>query len=131
MDLRALASSNDCEERETVTAGTLGNVAGRTLVFSAGDVCAQRRLAALDDAGRAILPVLFCFAENGEVSISYRGLARYSGKTSDTTIAKVLQCFAQIGLLQCYRRPAIISATLTTTVSLWTVRNSDHAFECA
>jgi len=56
--------------------------------------------AALDDAGRAILPVLFCFAENGEVSISYRGLARYSGKASDTTIAKVLQRFAQIGLLQ-------------------------------
>jgi len=44
MDLRALASSNDCEERETVTAGTLGNVPGRAFVFSAGDVCAQRRL---------------------------------------------------------------------------------------
>lgn len=56
--------------------------------------------AALDDAGRAILPTLFCFAENGEVSISYRGLCRYSGKTSRTTIAKVLQRFEQIGLLQ-------------------------------
>jgi hypothetical protein len=55
--------------------------------------------AALDDASRAILPTLFCFAENGEVTISYRGLCRYSGKTSRTTIAKVLQRFEQIGLL--------------------------------
>jgi hypothetical protein len=56
--------------------------------------------ASLDDAGRAILPALFCFAENGEVSISYRGLSRFSGKASDTTVAKVLQRFEQIGLLE-------------------------------
>jgi hypothetical protein len=56
--------------------------------------------ATLDDAARAVLPVLFCFAENGEVSISYRGLARYSSKTSHTTIAKVLRHFQQIGLLK-------------------------------
>jgi len=56
--------------------------------------------AAFDDAGRAILPALFCFAENGHVSISYRGLCRYSGKASRTTIAKVLQHFERVGLLE-------------------------------
>ena len=55
--------------------------------------------ASLSDADRAILPALFCFSENGEVSISYRGLARYAGKTSNTTIAKALRHFEQIGLL--------------------------------
>src|SRR5208283_841462 len=56
--------------------------------------------ATLDDASRAVLPVVFCFAEKGEVAISYRGLCRYSGKASDTTIAKVLRRFEQIGLLK-------------------------------
>jgi len=54
----------------------------------------------LDDAGRAVLPVLFCFAEKGVTAISYRGLSRYSGKASDSTIAKVLRRFEQIGLLK-------------------------------
>jgi hypothetical protein len=56
--------------------------------------------ATLDDAARAILPVLFCFTEKGEAAISYRGLARYSGKSSDSTIAKVLRHLEQIGLLK-------------------------------
>jgi len=56
--------------------------------------------ATLDDAARAILAVLFCFSEKGEAAISYRGLSRYSGKTSDTTISKVLRRFEQIGLLK-------------------------------
>jgi hypothetical protein len=53
-----------------------------------------------DDAARAILPVLFCFEEAGEVAISYAGLRRYSGKSSPTTIARVLRHFAEIGLLE-------------------------------
>jgi hypothetical protein len=56
--------------------------------------------AALDDAARAILPALFCFAENGQVTISYRGLCRYSGKASYSTVAKVLRQFKEIGLLE-------------------------------
>lgn len=56
--------------------------------------------AVLDDAARAVLPVLFCFAENGEVAISYRAVCRYSGKTSNTTIAKVLKYFVQVGFLK-------------------------------
>lgn len=56
--------------------------------------------AALDDAGRAVLPALFCFAEKGEVCVSYRALSRYAGKASDSTIAKALQQFKQIGILE-------------------------------
>jgi hypothetical protein len=56
--------------------------------------------AVLDDASRAILPVLFCFAEKSEVCVSYRALSRYSGKASDATIAKVLRRFKQIGILE-------------------------------
>lgn len=56
--------------------------------------------ATLDDADRAVLAVLFCFAEKGEAAISYRGLCRYSGKASNTTIAKVLKHFKRIGLLK-------------------------------
>jgi len=58
--------------------------------------------ATLDDAARALLPVLFCFSDTttSEVAISYRGLCRYSGKSSHTTIAKVLRRFEKIGLLK-------------------------------
>jgi hypothetical protein len=56
--------------------------------------------AALDDAGRAVLPALFCFAEKGEVCVSYRALSRYAGKASDATIAKALHRFKQIGILE-------------------------------
>jgi hypothetical protein len=44
--------------------------------------------------------VLFCFAEKGEVGVSYRGLARYSGAKSDATIAKVLRQFKQLGIVE-------------------------------
>jgi hypothetical protein len=56
--------------------------------------------AVLDDAVRAVLPVLFCFAENGEVAISYRAVCRYSGKASNTTIAKVLKHLVKVGFLK-------------------------------
>jgi hypothetical protein len=54
----------------------------------------------LDDAGRAVLSVLFCFSEKGEVAVSYRGLARYSGMKSDATIAKVLRHFKNLGIIE-------------------------------
>ena len=56
--------------------------------------------AALDDAGRAVLPALFCFTEKNEVCVSYRALARYAGKASDATIAKALQRLKQLGILE-------------------------------
>jgi hypothetical protein len=56
--------------------------------------------AALDDPARAVLPVLFCFAEKGEACVSYRGLARYSGKKSDATISIALQQFKQLGIIE-------------------------------
>jgi hypothetical protein len=56
--------------------------------------------AALDDAARAVLAVMFCFSEKSEVCISYRGLARFSGMKSDATIAKVLRQFKQLGIIE-------------------------------
>lgn len=58
--------------------------------------------ASLDDASRAILPALACFADatTGEVEISYRALARYSGKHSNTTISQSIKQFEQLGLLK-------------------------------
>jgi hypothetical protein len=48
--------------------------------------------ASLDDATRAVLPALVCFADpgTGEAEISYAALRRYSGKSSDTTISAVI-----------------------------------------
>lgn len=62
--------------------------------------------AALDDPARAILPVLFCFAERGTVSVSYRGLARYSGLGSSATVAKGFQQLKRIGILEALPRLA-------------------------
>jgi hypothetical protein len=61
--------------------------------------------ASLDDAGRAVLVALVCFADpvTGAATISYRGLCRYSGKASRTTIAKVLRHLEDIGLLRVVR----------------------------
>ena len=56
--------------------------------------------AKLDDGARAILPVLFCFTERDTVCISYRALRRYSGTSSDATIAKALRQLKQIGILE-------------------------------
>lgn len=56
--------------------------------------------AALDDAARAVLPVLFCFAERGIVSVSYRGLSRYSGLRSSSTVSKAFQQLKQFGILE-------------------------------
>jgi hypothetical protein len=58
-----------------------------------------------DDATRAILPVLCRFADSStkQVQISYRGIARYSGKRSDSTIASSLRKLEQIGLLKVSR----------------------------
>jgi hypothetical protein len=60
--------------------------------------------AVLDDPARAVLPVLFCFAERGTVSVSYRGLARYSGLASFASIRKALQRFNQLGILEALPR---------------------------
>jgi hypothetical protein len=62
--------------------------------------------AALDDPARAVLPVLFCFAERGTVSVSYRGLARYSGLKSSATVAKGFQQLKRIGILEALPRLA-------------------------
>ena len=62
--------------------------------------------AALDDPARAVLPVLFCFAERGTVSVSYRGLARYSGLGSFATIAKAFQQLKRLGILEALPRVA-------------------------
>jgi hypothetical protein len=56
--------------------------------------------AALDDAGRALLAVMFCFAKQGQVSVSYAGLRRYTGKASNATIAKAFQQLKQFGILE-------------------------------
>jgi hypothetical protein len=55
----------------------------------------------LDDAGRAVLMALVCFADplTGEATISTRGLCRYSGKASRTTITGVISRLEIIGLL--------------------------------
>lgn len=60
--------------------------------------------AALDDPARAVLPVLFCFAERGTVSVSYRGLARYSGLASLATVAKGFQQLKRLGILEALPR---------------------------
>lgn len=62
--------------------------------------------AALDDPARAVLPVLFCFAERGIVSVSYRGLARYSGLGSSATVAKAFQQLKRLGILEALPRVA-------------------------
>jgi hypothetical protein len=62
--------------------------------------------AALDDPARAVLPVLFCFAERGTVSVSYRGLARYSGLRSLATVSKGFQQLKRIGILEALPRLA-------------------------
>jgi hypothetical protein len=56
--------------------------------------------AKLDHGARSILPVLFCFAERDAACISYRALRRYSGTSSDATIAKALRQLKQIGILE-------------------------------
>jgi hypothetical protein len=60
--------------------------------------------AALDDPARAVLPVMFCFAERGTVSVSYRGLARYSGLRSLATVAKAFRQLKRIGILEALPR---------------------------
>jgi hypothetical protein len=59
----------------------------------------------LSDAARALLITLACFTDpvTGEAVISQRGLARYCGKASRTTIAAVIAQFEQIGLLKVTR----------------------------
>jgi len=61
--------------------------------------------ASFSDAERALLPVLCCFADAtaGEVEISYRGLARYSGKSTNNTIAAVIAKLENLGLLKVTR----------------------------
>lgn len=61
--------------------------------------------ASLDDATRAILPALVCFADpnTGETEISYAALRRYSGKSSDTTISAVITKLERFGLLKVSR----------------------------
>lgn len=61
--------------------------------------------ASLDDAARAVLPALVCFTDPsaGEAEISYKALARYSGKSSDRTISAVIKKFERIGLLKVFR----------------------------
>jgi hypothetical protein len=61
--------------------------------------------ASLDDAGRAVLVALVCFADptTSSATISYRALCRYSGKASRTTIAKVLRHFEHIDLVKVVR----------------------------
>jgi hypothetical protein len=61
--------------------------------------------ASLDDAGRAILVALFCFADSktGNAMVSYRALCRFSGKSSRTTISKTLHYFEHIGLVEVIR----------------------------
>jgi hypothetical protein len=59
----------------------------------------------LDDAGRAVLIALLCFADptTGAATISLRGLCRYSGKASRTTISGVISRLEIIGLLDVRR----------------------------
>jgi hypothetical protein len=61
--------------------------------------------AEFDDATRAVLPALCCFlnASDGHDQISYRGIARYSGKRSDHTISAVIAKLEQYGLLKVTR----------------------------
>lgn len=61
--------------------------------------------ASLDDATRAILPALVCFADpnSGEAEISYAALQRYSGKSSRTTISAVITKLERLGLLKVSR----------------------------
>jgi len=61
--------------------------------------------ATMSDAERAILPTLCAFADpsSGDAKISYRGLARFSGKSSDRTIAQTLHRFERIALLKVHR----------------------------
>lgn len=56
--------------------------------------------AKLGAGARSILPVLFCFTERDEVCISYRALRRYSGISSDPSIAGALRQLKQIGILE-------------------------------
>ena len=59
----------------------------------------------LSDAERAVLPVLCCFADanTGEVEISYRGIARYSGKSTNNTVSAVIAKLEKLGLLKVTR----------------------------
>jgi len=61
--------------------------------------------ATFSDAERAVLPVLCCFADasTGEAEISYRGIARYSGKSTNNTIAAVISRLENLGLLKVTR----------------------------
>jgi len=62
--------------------------------------------AAMSDAERAVFVVIRAFADEGTVKISYRALARYSGKTSDATIARVLHRFERMCILKVHRGSA-------------------------
>ena len=53
----------------------------------------------LTPAQRSILPVLEAFADVGNVTISYRGIMRYSGVRSPSTVAAALRRFRSLRIL--------------------------------
>jgi hypothetical protein len=58
--------------------------------------------AAFKDAERAVLVAILCFVDPvaRTAEISHRALCRYAGKASRTTIAKVIERFEHIGLVE-------------------------------
>lgn len=79
--------------------------AGRVGVsrFPLEELVRSGKWAELSDATRAVLPVMCCFADGGGVEISYRGLARYSGKRSDHRVADAIKELEHLGLLKVTR----------------------------
>lgn len=75
----------------------------------------------LGDGARAILVALACFADptTREATISTRGLGRYSGKMSRSTITTVIRRLENIGLLKVSRaREGAICKVSTYTLTL-------------
>jgi len=84
--------------------------------------------AALDDAGRAILPVLFCFARTRSFDLVIAGSPAIPARRLTRRSRKSCSASRRSGCCRCYRRRARIPRTLTTTVSLLTVRNFRPCF---
>lgn len=75
-----------------------------TTAFELDSVIRSLFWAQLTNSERSLLPVLCSYADSaGVVKISYRGLMRYSGVRSFSTIAKALKRFQKISLLHVER----------------------------
>jgi hypothetical protein len=79
--------------------------------------------AALSPAERSILAVIDTFSEGDTVTISYRGLMRYSGTASHSTISSALKRFQNIPILKKVRTEAE-NGFRSCSVFCWTLDDS-------